>query len=97
MKKTLRPAVLAVLALAACGDSETNDPRGYTKAPTEDPGWTVDAEQPTDMAELGDPIRVPSMDTLAEETTTPAQPTAPAQSTNPQPGATTTQSAQPAQ
>lgn len=86
MKKTLRPAMLgAVLALAACGDADTNDRRGYTKAPTENPGWTIEAEQPTEMSELGDPIRVPSMDTLAEDTTTPAQPAAPAQSTNPQP------------
>ena len=90
MKKTLRPALLVtVLAVVACGDSDTNDPRGYTKAPTENPGWTIEAEQPTEMSELGDPIRVPSMDTLAEETATPAQPLAPANSTNPQPGQTT--------
>ena len=84
MKKTLRPALLAtVLALVACGDPDTNDARGYTKAPTEDPGWTIDAEQPTEMSELGDPIRVPAMDTLAEETAAPGPPAAPVQPTNP--------------
>ena len=76
MKKILRPAVLlvGVFALAACGDPDTNDPRGYTKAPLETPGWTVEGEEPTAMAELGDPIRVPSMDTLAVDTTTAAGP-----------------------
>ena len=97
MKKTLRPAVLgAVLALAACGDADTDDPRGYTKAPIENPGWTIESEEPTEMAELGDPIRIPALDTLAEETATPAQPLAPAQSTNPQPGETQTQDSRPA-
>ena len=69
--KMMRSVVLAALALAlvACGDSDTNDPRGYTKAPTENPGWTVEAEEPTAMAELGDPIRIPSMDTVAADTT----------------------------
>ena len=91
MKKTLRPAVLAtVLVLAACGDADTDDGRGYTKAPTENPGWTVEAEQPSAMAELGDPIRVPSMDTVAAEPAASAQPAtstqpAPATPTNPQP------------
>ena len=69
---TMRSAVLTVcvLALAACGDPDTNDPRGYTKAPIENPGWTIEGEEPTAMAELGEPIRVPSMDTLAVDTTT---------------------------
>ena len=69
--KMMRSVVLAALTLAlvACGDSDTNDPRGYTKAPTENPGWTVEAEEPTAMAELGDPIRIPSMDTVAADTT----------------------------
>lgn len=95
MKKTLRPAALAaVLAFAACGDPDTDDARGYTKAPLENPGWTVDAEEPTSMAELGDPIRVPALDTLAEETATPAQPAATPQATNPQPGERTQGAAQ---
>ena len=70
MKTTLRSALLAscVIALAACGDPDTNDPRGYTKAPLETPGWTVEGEEPTAMADLGDPIRIPSMDTVALDT-----------------------------
>ena len=89
--KKMRSAVLtaAVLALAACGDPDTNDPRGYTKAPLENPGWTIEGEEPTAMAELGDPIRVPSMDTVAVDTTAApgAQPTTNAPVTNPQPPA----------
>ncbi|NIP82970.1 MAG: c-type cytochrome, partial [Gemmatimonadetes bacterium] len=41
----------------ACGDPETSDARGYTKAPLEDPGILVDGEEPTAMAELGTPDR----------------------------------------
>jgi hypothetical protein len=82
MKTTLRSVLLTsfVIALAACGDPDTNDPRGYTKAPLETPGWTVEGEEPTAMAELGDPIRIPSMDTLAVDTSVaPAvQPSVPA-------------------
>jgi hypothetical protein len=87
MTKMPRSVLLTacVLALAACGDPDTNDARGYTKAPLEEPGWTVTGEDPTEMAELGDPVRVPSMDTAAAE----VQPAAAAAqpSTNPQPAA----------
>ena len=71
MTKMPRSALLTacVLALAACGDPDTNDPRGYTKAPLENPGWTVEGEDPSAMADLGDPIRNPATDTLAEDTT----------------------------
>ena len=92
MTKMLRPAVLTalVLALAACGDPDTNDPRGYTKAPLETPGWTIEGEEPTAMAELGDPIRVPSMDTAAVDATAAAgaaPTTTNAPTTNPAPPA----------
>ena len=82
MTKTLRSAALAtcVLCLAACGDPDSDDARGYTKAPLENPGWTVDGEAPSEMAELGDPIRIPSLDTMSVDT---SAATAPA--TNPQP------------
>ena len=87
----MRSAVLTacVLALVACGDPDTNDTRGYTKAPLENPGWTVSAEEPSAMAELGDPIRVPSMDTLAVDTTaaTGAAPVTNAPAGNPAPPA----------
>ncbi len=86
----------AVLAVSACGDADTNDARGYTKAPLENPGWTIEAEEPSEMAELGDPIRVPSMDTLSEETGAPAQPATNPQTTNPQPGTATPGAATPA-
>ena len=70
MTKMLRSATIAasILALAACGDPDTNDPRGYTKAPLENPGWTVDGEEPGRMSELGDPIRIPSLDTANVDT-----------------------------
>ena len=47
-------AAVAVL-LAGCGDSGTPDDRGYTKAPTEEAGYTIEAEEPSPMAELGEP------------------------------------------
>lgn len=92
----LRSAVLTacVLALAACGDPDSNDPRGYTKAPLENPGWTVEGEEPTGMAELGDPIRIPALDTAAIDTAA-AQTTNP-QTTNPQSGAQPPAAATPA-
>jgi len=53
-------AFTASLAVA-CGDAETTDTRGYTKAPLEEPGWFVESEEATRMSELGDPIRIPMM------------------------------------
>jgi hypothetical protein len=86
MRSAVLTASLLTLGLVACGDPDTNDARGYTKAPLETPGWTVEGEEPSAMAELGDPIDVPSMDTLSAETGAPAQNTTVAP-TNPQPGA----------
>lgn len=81
MTKMLRSVALAcLLVLAACGDADTNDERGYTKAPLENPGWTVDSEEPSAMAELGEPIRIPSLDTMAVDTAAAAT-----AATNPQP------------
>ena len=88
MRSAVLTTSLLALGLAACGDPDTNDARGYTKAPLETPGWTVEGEEPSAMAELGDPIRVPSMDTLSAETGAPAQNTNVAP-TNPQPGTQT--------
>ncbi|MEN8375986.1 MAG: hypothetical protein ABFS34_11100 [Gemmatimonadota bacterium] len=46
----------ALLFVAACGDSETTDDRQwYTKAPIEEPGLRITAEEPTEMADLGTP------------------------------------------
>lgn len=52
MRKTL---ILAVLALAACGDPDTGDERGYTKAPLERPTVLVQGEPVSDMDRLGNP------------------------------------------
>lgn len=46
---------LAALGLIACGDPETTDNRGYTKAPLEEPGLPVRGEPESVMDELGDP------------------------------------------
>lgn len=42
MRKTL--SILVVVAVAGCGDPETSDDRGYTKAPLETPGLLVTGE-----------------------------------------------------
>lgn len=49
--------VVVVVTWSACGDPETNDRRGYTKAPLEDPGLLVGGEEATPMAALGTPER----------------------------------------
>jgi mono/diheme cytochrome c family protein len=45
----------AVLILATCGDPDTNDARGYTKAPLEKPTVLVQGEPVSAMDKLGDP------------------------------------------
>ncbi|HKJ93574.1 MAG TPA: hypothetical protein VJ957_10410 [Longimicrobiales bacterium] len=63
-------ALGAVVLLVGCGDPPTPDPRGYTKAPLEEPGLTVKGEQPSPMAALGKPnlpnppLQAPGSDTL---------------------------------
>jgi mono/diheme cytochrome c family protein len=47
---------LLLLAVAACGDPDTNDRRGYTKAPLEEPTVFVRGEPVTAMSGLGEPI-----------------------------------------
>jgi mono/diheme cytochrome c family protein len=47
--------ILAALALAACGDPDTRDERGYTKAPLERPTVLVQGEPASDMDRLGNP------------------------------------------
>lgn len=49
--------LIAALALGAmaCGDPETEDERGYTKAPLENPGLLIGGENATAMAQLGRP------------------------------------------
>ncbi len=52
MRKTV---MMAVLLLAACGDPDTSDERGYTKAPLERPTVLVQAEPQSEMDRLGNP------------------------------------------
>ena len=53
MRKTM---LVALVALAACGDPDTNDDRGYTKAPLEKPTVLVQGEPASAMDALGNPI-----------------------------------------
>ena len=46
----------AALAAAACGDPNTTDTRGYTKAPLEDPGLRIRGEGSSAMDSLGSPL-----------------------------------------
>jgi len=59
MRRVKATNVMAILAAAlvaaACGDAPTNDRRGYTKAPLEDPGMTIKSEPTTQMAEFAKP------------------------------------------
>ena len=68
--------VAALGSLTACGDANTNDNRGYTKAPLEQPNVLIRAEGSSAMDSLGTPI-VPK-DTLitaeAAQAPAPAQP-----------------------
>lgn len=52
MRKTV---MVAVLVLAACGDPDTRDERGYTKAPLERPTVLVQGEPASEMDALGNP------------------------------------------
>lgn len=67
--RTRRGAVplVLVLALNACGDAPSDDNRGYTKAPLENPGLTIESETPTPMASLGDPILRPPARVASED------------------------------
>lgn len=54
--QTRTMGVLALaLGMAACGDPETYDDRGYTKAPLERAGLPVRGEPETQMDALGTP------------------------------------------
>jgi mono/diheme cytochrome c family protein len=72
---------LLLVAVAACGDPDTNDRRGYTKAPLEEPTVIVRGEPVTAMSGLGEPILPEAPVFEAEEpadTTKAAAPPAPA-------------------
>lgn len=48
-------AVAAVVLVFGCGDPETSDDRGYTKAPLEKPGVLIGGEEADAMREHGTP------------------------------------------
>ena len=66
---------LIALTTVACGDPETNDDRGYTKAPLEHPTVVIKGEEPSEMSRLGDPNRVVATEIVLPEETPAAQPT----------------------
>ena len=76
---------LLLVAVAACGDPDTNDKRGYTKAPLEEPMVLVRGEPVTTMSRLGQPILPEAPIFAAEEpadsAAAPAAPAAPASTT----------------
>lgn len=90
MRKTL---LIAAVALAACGDPDTNDRRGYTKAPLENATVLVQGEPNSEMDRLGNPMypEAPLIeaeeDTAGPAGTTPAAP-APKAGGTPPAGAT---------
>lgn len=56
----LRPHAFALVLLlfgaASCGNRADDDDREwYTKAPLDRPGLTIEAEEPSEMSELGEP------------------------------------------
>lgn len=61
MKAGIRTFGVCALIAAAmgCGDPQTSDTRGYTKAPLEHPTVLIDGEEPTAMAMLRDPLTTP--------------------------------------
>lgn len=67
-------SALVMLGFAACGDPDTTDGRGYTKAPLENPTVLIGGEEPGEMAEYGAPNRVVvTAIELPEQTDAPAQ------------------------
>ena len=64
-------AAVGAFVLAACGDDGTPDRRGYTKAPLEDPGYTIESEEASPMAEMGEP-KLPRPEEVEVETDTAA-------------------------
>ena len=69
--RPLGGALLLIAGLAGCGDPDTTDDRGYTKAPLEKPFPLVEGQERTLMDELGEPNRVEP-----EEVVLPEQPPA---------------------
>jgi mono/diheme cytochrome c family protein len=64
-------AVLSIAVLAACGDPDTPDGRGYTKAPLEKPSVLIAAEEPGEMSRYGSPNRVVAEELQVPDAQTP--------------------------
>jgi hypothetical protein len=64
-----------LLVLPACGDPNTYDARGYTKAPLEKPGVLIKGEGSSAMDSLGSPL-VPRDTVIPPESTPPSAPPA---------------------
>jgi hypothetical protein len=75
-RTTVRGIVLIIVILSACGDANTNDDRGYTKAPLENPNVLIKAEGSSAMDSLGSPIL--PRDTVISPPPAAAPPAAPA-------------------
>ena len=71
-------AAVMIVAVAACGDPETTDDRGYTKAPLEDPSLLIDGERASEMSEYGSPNRVVVEELQLPEEVPGAEPEGPA-------------------
>ena len=65
--------VLAAVIAGGCGDPESPDHRGYTKAPLEHAGILIRGEKPTVMDELGTPILPVAKVITPAEAATPAK------------------------
>lgn len=88
----MRKAILiAVLAGAACGDPETSDDRGYTKAPLEQPTVLVKGEPESSMDRLGTPLlpEAPVIDAEEDTAKAPAGTAAPQKTAGPAPAGAT--------
>jgi hypothetical protein len=48
-------AIVATVTLAGCGDPDTRDDRGYTKAPLEVPGVRIKGQEMSEMRRFGPP------------------------------------------
>ncbi len=57
MRSTFLLLLASALTLTACGGGGTNDDRGYTKAPLENPGLFVGQEPGSEMQGIGQPNR----------------------------------------
>lgn len=59
MPRAAALAMLLTLLVAGCGNTEDSDDRQwYTKAPLDEPGLTIEAEEGTEMDALGEPRAV---------------------------------------